>query len=65
MIFAVGKRLNGVFTGVGAAVIYSFSYIIFRYHVFEREILLGLPVLAASWLAIDLAENKYPGRKSW
>lgn len=63
LVFAVGNRINGRVTGIVAAFIYSLSYVIFRYHVFEREIYVGLPVLAAVWLTMDLAENRNPRGK--
>jgi hypothetical protein len=38
LIFQIGKLSKGTLTGVIAAIIFASSYVIFRYHIFEREI---------------------------
>ena len=47
LVFAVGRRLGGSPTGVAAAVVFATSGLLFRYHLFEREVFLLVPVLAA------------------
>jgi hypothetical protein len=51
LVFALGRRLDGVLTGAIAAIIFATSGLLFRYHVFEREVFVVVPVLAAVWLA--------------
>jgi hypothetical protein len=51
LVFALGRRLDGVLTGATAAIIFATSGLLFRYHVFEREVFVVVPVLAAVWLA--------------
>jgi len=63
MIFFIGKRLANRVVAISAAILYSVSYVIFRYHVFEREIYIAIPVLLACWFAIDLAEDRNPSGK--
>ena len=63
IVFALGKRLGGIVCGITAAIIFAFSSLLFRYHVFEREIYLLLPILAANWLALDLCGTR-KGSKS-
>jgi hypothetical protein len=55
LVFALGKRLDGVLTGAMAAIIFAMSGLLFRYHVFEREVFVVVPVLAAVWMASRLA----------
>jgi hypothetical protein len=47
LVFAVGRRLSGALTGAFAAMIFATSALLFRYHVFEREVFAVVPVLAA------------------
>jgi hypothetical protein len=51
LVFTIGRRLDGVVTGIVAAVIFATSGLLFRYHVFEREVFLVVPVLAAAFVA--------------
>jgi hypothetical protein len=50
-VFAVGRRLGGTATGVSAAVIFATSALLFRYHLFEREVFVVVPVLGAALIA--------------
>ncbi|HZT76274.1 MAG TPA: glycosyltransferase family 39 protein [Vicinamibacterales bacterium] len=47
LVFSIGRRLDGPATGLLAAVVFATSDLLFRYHVFEREVFLIVPVLAA------------------
>jgi hypothetical protein len=55
-VWRIGRRLGGEVCGVAAALIFATSPLLFRYHVFEREVFLVVPVLAASWLVL-----RWPG----
>jgi hypothetical protein len=46
-VFALGLRLRDALTGACAATIFATSALLFRYHVFEREVFVVVPVLAA------------------
>lgn len=52
LVWRVGRRLGGAVCGAAAALIFATSPLLFRYHVFEREVFLVVPVLAATWLAL-------------
>jgi hypothetical protein len=47
LVFVLGRRLDGPFTAVAASLIFATSGLLFRYHVFEREVFLIVPVMAA------------------
>jgi hypothetical protein len=51
LVFLLGKRLFGVAGGVGAAIVLSLSSLIFRYHVWQREILI-LALLAGTYYSL-------------
>jgi hypothetical protein len=51
LVFALGRRLDGLLTGTVAAFVFATSGLLFRYHLFEREVFLVVPVLAAVLLA--------------
>ena len=51
LVLALGRRLDGMATGIAAALVFSTSALLFRYHVFEREVFLVVPLLAAVLLA--------------
>ncbi|MDE3155398.1 MAG: glycosyltransferase family 39 protein [Acidobacteriota bacterium] len=51
-IWRIGRRLGGRWCGAAAALVFAVSPIVFRYHVFEREVFLIVPVLAAAWLVL-------------
>ncbi len=50
LVLALGRRLDGMFSGVAAALVFSTSALLFRYHLFEREVFVVVPVLAAALL---------------
>ena len=52
MVFLIGQRLAGRGTGLVASAIFSVSPLLFRYHLFEREVFVVVPVLAAVAIAI-------------
>ncbi len=52
-IWRIGRRLGGAWCGEAAALVFAVSPLVFRYHVFEREVFLIVPVLAATWLALQ------------
>jgi hypothetical protein len=52
LVWRLGRRLSGGIGGMAAALIFATSPLLFRYHVFEREVFLIVPVLAACWLAL-------------
>jgi len=58
LVFALGRRVDGLLTGVAAALVFATSALLFRYHVFEREVFLVVPVLAAVLLAMRVVDNR-------
>ena len=46
LIFRLGCRLSSRITGITASLLYSWHFLLFRYHVFERETFATLAVLA-------------------
>lgn len=55
LVWRLGRRLSGNAGGMAAAIVFATSPLLFRYHVFEREVFLIVPVLAACWLALGPA----------
>lgn len=58
LVFLLGRRLGSAqgddtLTGGAAAIIFATSALLFRYHVFEREVFLVVPLLGAALLAVD------------
>lgn len=47
LLFLLGRRIGDGFTGAAAAVIFATSALLFRYHLFEREVFVVVPVMAA------------------
>ncbi len=47
LVFLLGKRLGGPLCGTAAAVVYAYSPLLQRFHLFHREIFLMVPVLIA------------------
>lgn len=47
LVFLIGRRLGDGFSGAAAAVIFATSALLFRYHLFEREVFVVVPVMAA------------------
>ena len=64
LVLVLGRRLDKLASGIAAALVFSTSALLFRYHVFEREVFLIVPVLAAVLLASREAEgqNASPAR---
>lgn len=52
LIYRIGRTLGGSRCGVAAALVFSWSSLVFRYHVFERELFLLVPVLLGTDLAL-------------
>ena len=63
LVFALGRRLDGLLTGAAAALIFATSGLLFRYHLFEREVFIVIPVLAAVLLASDRGRATDPARR--
>lgn len=57
LVFALGRRLDGLLTGTIAAAIFATSGLLFRYHLFEREVFVVVPVIAAVLLACRTDEQ--------
>ena len=53
LVYLIGARLGGRLTGIFAAALLSCSALLFRYHVFAREVFVIVAVLWASWLALQ------------
>jgi hypothetical protein len=51
-VYRLGRQMAGPGAALAAGLLFSTSSVVFRYHVFEREIFVILPVLAATWLAL-------------
>ncbi len=51
LVFALGRRLDGLLTGAVGALVFATSGLLFRYHLLEREVFVVVPVLAAVLLA--------------
>lgn len=58
LVFAIGRRLADVVTGTCAALVVATSSLLFRYHVFEREVFLVVPVLAAFLLMTQRDDDR-------
>jgi len=65
-VWRLGRTLGGRVCGVAAALIVATSPLLFRYHVFEREVYLIVPVLAAAWLALrpELVDRRAADRRA-
>jgi hypothetical protein len=64
LVFVLGRRIDGLLTGSAAAAIFATSGLLFRYHIFEREVFIVIPVLAAVLLASRQAQALAPARRS-
>ncbi|HYB92163.1 MAG TPA: glycosyltransferase family 39 protein [Candidatus Binataceae bacterium] len=53
LVFALGRRAAGRRAAIASAILYGFSSLVFRYHVYERECFVAPLVVAAAILAID------------
>ncbi len=47
------QRIAGRSSALCAAILYAFGALVFRYHIFEREIFVGVLILGAALIAID------------
>lgn len=56
-VFVLARRLRDALTGAFAATIFATSALLFRYHVFEREVFVVVPVLAAVLLVSPRAPH--------
>ncbi len=63
LVFALGRRLDGLLTGAIAALVFATSGLLFRYHLFEREVFVIVPVIAAVLLASRNASAKTPAAR--
>jgi len=61
LTYKLAIRVGSRFAAISAAVLYGFSSLTFRYHVFERESFSALLVLLAALSAVD--ENLTPARQ--
>jgi len=53
MVFALGARAGGRRAGVASAILYAFSSLVFRYHVYERECFVAPIVMGAAIMILD------------
>jgi hypothetical protein len=53
LTFAVARRAAGRPAAVASAILYAFSSLVFRYHVYERECFVAPIVMGATIIAID------------
>lgn len=58
LVYAIGSLLTDRVEAGAAALIFATSPLVWRYHVFEREVFLVLPVLVATWLALRAPESQ-------
>ncbi len=52
LVFGIGRRIAGPLAGACAALLFATSGLLFRYHLFEREVFLIVPVMAAVLLVM-------------
>lgn len=57
LVFTLGRRLGDPLSGGCGALVFATSALLFRYHVFEREVFLVVPILCAVLLASRPAEG--------
>jgi hypothetical protein len=53
LLMRFAQRIAGRGSALCAAILYAFGALVFRYHVFEREIFVGVLILGAALIAID------------
>jgi Dolichyl-phosphate-mannose-protein mannosyltransferase len=53
LVWALGRRVAGRRAGAAAAILYAFSSLVFRYHVYERECFVAPLALWAAILVLD------------
>jgi len=59
LLLRLGKRLVNQFTGWLAAFLYSCHFLVFRYHLFEREVFATLAVLAGLEFLTRNVQNRW------
>ncbi len=64
LTFALARRALGRPVAAVAAILYAFSSLVFRYHVYERECFVAPLVLAATIIAVD-GEMEPVGEIAW
>lgn len=57
-VVRLGARLAGPRAGAAAGLLFAWSALLLRYHVFEREPFLLVPLLAATTLALDARDAR-------
>ncbi|HUY37945.1 MAG TPA: glycosyltransferase family 39 protein [Candidatus Binataceae bacterium] len=57
MVFALGARAGGRRAGIAASILYAFSSLVFRYHVYERECFVAPIVVGATVMILDGAAS--------
>ncbi|MHB8384706.1 MAG: glycosyltransferase family 39 protein [Candidatus Binataceae bacterium] len=53
MVFALGARAGGRRAGIAASILYAFSSLVFRYHVYERECFVAPIGVGAAIMVLD------------
>jgi hypothetical protein len=64
LVYVLGRRLGDSLTGAAAALVFATSALLFRYHVFEREVFVVMPVLGAIWLASGPIDERKADRRA-
>ena len=64
LVFVLGRRIDGLLTGAVAAAIFATSGLLFRYHLFEREVFIVVPVIAAVLVASRQGRGAPQGRSA-
>jgi len=64
LVYVLGRRLGDSLAGAAAALVFATSALLFRYHVFEREVFVVVPVLGAIWLASGPIDERKADRRA-
>lgn len=65
LVLRIGDRLAGRAAGTAASLLFATSGLLFRYHVFEREVFDVVPALLAVWVTIHPSGRRdVPGKQS-
>ena len=64
LVFFAGRRLGDTLTGASAALVFATSGLLFRYHLFEREVFVVVPVLAAFLIALPREHERDSTRRA-
>ncbi|MGH7781806.1 MAG: glycosyltransferase family 39 protein [Candidatus Binataceae bacterium] len=62
MVFALGARAAGRRVAIASAILYAFSSLVFRYHVYERECFVAPIVIGVAIMILDGAAGAGIGR---